>query len=516
MSSSKLSAKQHSKSEAIQENGKAHHKEDNLTKKDVDEGIKSSDSETTSSLKREFFQLRPSLLDELEENSEIRKSKFRGVFMALYLLIFTFLLSKPIQNFIKNGYAFSPVLFNSFKNDFFLCIITWPLFYAWSYTAFILQKLILLGLNDKLASILQHSTQSAIFVYTIYMTFTRDWCSTHATFCCLLACSHFMKMHSYTQANKKYREIYLRSQKQSIIKKKVSGNKEFSDEDKKAVNSSNDQQKQKGQTNGKNSISQNVEDSDNEDKKKDIPYPQNINIKNFTLFMWMPVLIYEKSYPRSPKVRIWYILLKSTITAFCILAAYAIWTDYVMPVIQLGHTIHRIELIFQLLLPLGAFNMCLFYILFENILGVFAEITRFGDRKFFDDWWNCTSYEEYNRKWNRPVHLFLYRHVYLECLEEYKTSKFTAQLVTFFFSALLHEWIAVMVFRIVRPILFGFMLFQIPLFFMMKPFKGQALGNAIFWFGLFMGPTLIAVGYLRSDEYVTHYFSYQWYTQNDL
>ena len=30
-------------------------------------------------------------------------------------------------------------------------------------------------------------------------------------------------------------------------------------------------------------------------------YPLNINLKDFTLFMWMPVLVYETSYPRYPK-----------------------------------------------------------------------------------------------------------------------------------------------------------------------------------------------------------------------
>lgn len=46
----------------------------------------------------------------------------------------------------------------------------------------------------------------------------------------------------------------------------------------------------------------------------------------------MPTLIYQRRYPRSPKVRLWYILAKSVMTMVCILAGYAIWTDYVMPI----------------------------------------------------------------------------------------------------------------------------------------------------------------------------------------
>lgn len=69
------------------------------------------------------------------------------------------------------------------------------------------------------------------------------------------------------------------------------------------------------------------------------------------------------------------------------------------------------------------------------------------------DWWNSTTFEEFNRKWNRCVYNFLFRHVYLDCHYRFKLSKSMAQFVTFFFSALLHEWILVLAFRIVRPII---------------------------------------------------------------
>jgi hypothetical protein len=36
-----------------------------------------------------------------------------------------------------------------------------------------------------------------------------------------------------------------------------------------------------------------------------------------------------------------------------------------------------------------------FYVYFHCTLNLFAEITRFGDRLFFKDWWNCTSFSRY-------------------------------------------------------------------------------------------------------------------------
>lgn len=67
--------------------------------------------------------------------------------------------------------------------------------------------------------------------------------------------------------------------------------------------------------------------------------------------------------------------------------------------------------------------MLMFYIVFECITNVFAEITRLAHRAFYQDWWNSTTYEEFNMKWNRPVHIFLKRHVYLELILRWNKSK---------------------------------------------------------------------------------------------
>lgn len=54
-------------------------------------------------------------------------------------------------------------------------------------------------------------------------------------------------------------------------------------------------------------------------------YPNNINIKDFVLFMWTPWLVYD-IYPRKDNISISYILQKSIITIVCILMAYLIHT----------------------------------------------------------------------------------------------------------------------------------------------------------------------------------------------
>ena len=54
--------------------------------------------------------------------------------------------------------------------------------------------------------------------------------------------------------------------------------------------------------------------------------------------------------------------------------------------------------------------------------------------------WTCsTSFDEFSRKWNKPVHEWLLRHVYLETIVTYKASKLNATAATLLFSLLLHE-----------------------------------------------------------------------------
>ena len=71
-----------------------------------------------------------------------------------------------------------------------------------SFTSFFLQKMIMKGLSQTAALILQHATQAGLFVYSVYVVLVNDWCSTHAAFVILQACAHFMKMHSYITVNR--------------------------------------------------------------------------------------------------------------------------------------------------------------------------------------------------------------------------------------------------------------------------------------------------------------------------
>ena len=95
--------------------------------------------------------------------------------------------------------------------------------------------------------------------------------------------------------------------------------------------------------------------------------------------MWTPCLVYDV-YPRKQTISYFYILKKCIITLTCIIMSYMIHTEYVMSTIELGNKISYPELILRVMLPSTILIILLFYITFENITNIFAEITKLDHR----------------------------------------------------------------------------------------------------------------------------------------
>lgn len=115
-------------------------------------------------------------------------------------------------------------------------------------------------------------------------------------------------------------------------------------------------------------------------------YPNNINFWNFTLFMWIPVLVYETQYPRNERIRKRYIIRKGAYILSILYLDYLIISEYILPVLMNYYQYSVIQSIYLLMLPMLAFCMLTFFLIFENMLNFFAEITRFADRLFYQDW----------------------------------------------------------------------------------------------------------------------------------
>jgi sterol O-acyltransferase len=147
----------------------------------------------------------------------------------------------------------------------------------------------------------------------------------------------------------------------------------------------------------------------------------------------------------------------------------------------------------DLLLPTTAMILLVFFTAFECVLNGAAELTRFGDRATYGAWWNASSFSEFSRQWNKPVHEFLLRHIYLDALRR-QWRPAAALYLTYAVSIVAHEVVLWGGLSPVTPTpyLALLSLAQFPLMTLLRLpiFRGKRLGNAVFWVGLTFGVTL--------------------------
>jgi len=258
-----------------------------------------------------------------------------------------------------------------------------------------------------------------------------------------------------------------------------------------------------------------IEDLDRElqgksaDSKK--AYPNNLSIYNLAEFICLPTLVYELDYPRQDRINWWYVLEKTTATFGVLCVMMVISQAFIYPPVaktvamkQAGMPIEERWrefpfIVSDMLFPLLIEQLLSWYLIWECILNVLAELTRFADRGFYGDWWNSVTWDQYARDWNRPVHNFLLRHVYHSSISSFHLSRNAATFVTFLLSALVHEMVMAILFKKVRGYLFWSQLLQMPLVVASrsKLLRNRViLGNVVFWVGLFVGPSFLTSLYL--------------------
>ncbi|KAI1267404.1 diacylglycerol O-acyltransferase [Xylariaceae sp. FL1019] len=223
------------------------------------------------------------------------------------------------------------------------------------------------------------------------------------------------------------------------------------------------------------------------------PYPENITMGNLTYFWWAPTLVYQPVYPRTENIR-WIFVLKRLGEVACLSAF--IWfcsAQYAAPVLWNSlDKMYSLDLvsIVERLLKLSTISLVIwlagFFALFQSALNALAEVMRFGDRSFYDDWWNSGGLGEYWRTWNKPVYQFMKRHIFSPLVGRGYTIT-TASLIVFLVSAVLHELLVGVPTKNIIGVAFLGMLVQIPLIQATRPLEqmktanGKLIGNTIFW-----------------------------------
>jgi len=415
------------------------------------------------------FQPRSSRLD--LETLDKEKSEFRGWVNFVGLSVCAYLIFTSVHNWSFLGQFFTLRLYRSVILDTPTLLLADLGMVTLCFGAFILQKLIVArAIAPRMELILQHLFQSCLFVYCLSFIWLRDFPWLQSASFLMHTIVMFMKVHSYLSTNRELAyQVALRASK-------ISGS---------------------GDDWGT---------SDEEMYKKNkVLYPHNVTLRNFVYYLLVPTLVYETEYPQTDRIRPMYILEKVIAFLGTFWLLYISVEHYIMPVLDNMKTMSPFETLIALLLPFMLCYIAMFYMIFELICNIVAELTYFADRQFYQDWWNSVTFDEYARKWNKPVHEFLLRHVYLESIHKYKVGKTWATFLTFFFSSVLHELVMVVVVKKVLFYLFFLQLFQLPLIYLgrMQFVRDRPrMGNIFFWIGLFWGPPMLCIAYLR-DFYVT-------------
>lgn len=243
-----------------------------------------------------------------------------------------------------------------------------------------------------------------------------------------------------------------------------------------------------------------------------VKFPDNITVGNYTMFCLFPTLVYQIEYPRNKSIRWGYVFEKfcAIVGTLClmIVTAQLYLYPYVKRIMELTKepwpdmwtsTIQWFYLLVDLLPGFAVIFMLTFYFIWDALLNCVAELTRFSDRYFYGDWWNCVTFAEWSRIWNVPVHKFLLRHVFHSSMNHFKISSAAATWITFGLSSMLHEMSMYIIFLKFRPYMFLFQMTQIPTAYFSErpPFKNnESLCNVLFIFAIFFGTTTLMCLYL--------------------
>jgi len=302
-----------------------------------------------------------------------------------------------------------------------------------------------------------------------------------AIFSLIFAIVFFMKLWSYAQANRWYREESIRLTKETLYSRR-------------------------GTLRRVRSVSvPSAREIEFDDPK--LIYPNNLTTANLYYFLLAPTLCYEMKYPRSLKVRVDFVLRRLLESVFLFWLLFALIQQWILPNLdQLAEKKSQIILLYEvvaLAVPNNVIWMVGFVMVFHSWLNFLAEVLCFADREFYRDWWNSQDTAYFWSAWNIPIHKWCVRHIYKPMLRAGYRKGFVAFCV-FLFSAVFHEVIISVPLQRVRFYSAAGMLMQVPLTPITKAVTerfGGTYGNMLVWFQIIIGQPMGVLAYV-TDWYL--------------
>lgn len=425
-------------------------------------------------------------------------SDFSGIYITMWMIFAWIILRAVVEYLMLNNWRFNDIPVVKLMTErlctvFLIDLLMW----LTSYTVILIQNFIIWDFilwepTGRYITIIFEVVYFLVFHFLVISYFKMNWISRIFFF---LHCLVFiMKMHSFSFYNG-----YLWNLTREAAFSKWALSKYID-----SVSSSVITTLKRSRTFCENELSTQL---------SSIKFPETICFKNYTLFCLYPTLVYQVDYPRSKNIRWIYVFEKfcAIIGVLCsmIIISQLYLYPYITNTINITSkggwpdlwtsTTHWFCLILNILPGFSIIFLLTFYFIWDALLNCVAELTRFTDRYFYGDWWNCVSFSEWSRMWNVPVHKFLLRHIFHSSMKHWQLSSTTATWMTFGISSILHEFSMYVIFLKVRPYMFLFQMNQIPTSYLSKKllFKNnQALCNILFTFAIYVGMTTILCLYL--------------------
>lgn len=227
---------------------------------------------------------------------------------------------------------------------------------------------------------------------------------------------------------------------------------------------------------------------------------------HFLYFLFAPTLVYSDNYPRTAQIR-WRVVACHLLEVVgCTFYNSFLAERYVLPLFrdfgrQPMTLLDLSSLLLSAVLPSGLAFVCSFYLLLHSWMNAWAEMLRFGDRMFYKDWWNQSSFSSYYRTWNVLVQDWLFTYVYKDVVL-LGGNGLMARLAVFCISAVVHEFILGFTLRFFYPALYVFfgVIGLLLSFVAASQERSSAVGNVGLWLSLFLGDGIL-IGVYAMEYY---------------
>ena len=420
------------------------------------------------------------------------EGSFHG-FFALFWLSLAFLTVKTLlQHYRETGHYFKGTLLFLYQVDIWDLAAVDALMVSSSVFVYVLQVAVHRGLSwNRYGYIIEHVWQTLYLGLVVRRSYTGNWGWIQSVVIVLHCVVMLMKQYSYATYMGYLSEVY--KTKQTLEKKLIIRDDEST--------STLDEDSEEGH------LLTEIEELSDELTHDGVTYPENLTLWNYIDYLLVPSLVYDIVYPRTERIRWHFVIEKTLATLGTFFLMTMVVEHYILPVIpqNLGRMTAQEKfaelpwLLLDMVFPFLTMYLLTFYMIFECVCQWFAEMTRFADRNFYNDWWNSLTWDDFARDWNVPVHRFLLRHVYHSSMSVFNVRKQNATLITFFLSALVHEMVMACMTKKIRAYLLFSQMLQLPLVVVMRTrmFKrNPVLANVFFWFGIFVGPSFICLSYV--------------------